>query len=237
MKKVISILIISIISITLLSGCTEHRVKTIGVCLPMKSIDRWLFDGDNIRKGLEAKGYNVLLEYAESDKDNQVKQIENIIQNKCDVLLIAAIDCYNLNDILSKVNKAGIKIIAYDRLLMNTEYVDYFCTFDNFEVGVAQAKYIVETLDLDNREDSINIELFSGAIDDSCTPEYYDGQMSILKKYIDIGKIVIKSNQTDIESTYVKDWESEVAYRRMLELLEKYYNDDTELDAIFINKR
>jgi len=214
------------------SFSVDGSSKMIGVCMPMKSVDRWLLDGENIKKQLEAKGYNVMLEYAENSNDKQIAQIQDMINKKCKALIIAAFDCYNLNSILEKAAKDKIIIVAYDRLLMNTKYVDYYCTFDNFEVGQEQGEYIVNTFKLNENGSPIYMELFSGAIDDSCSPENYNGQMSVIRTYIDDGKILVKSGQTSLESTAIPDWATDEARARMEELLSKYYSDGTELDVV-----
>lgn len=214
-----------------LSACTTSS-KTVGVCMPTKSVDRWLMDGDNIKKQLEAKGYKVMLEYADYDSERQIAQIENMIASKCDAIIIAASDCYVLDDVLKKATQNKMKIIAYDRLIMDTEYVDYYCTFDNFEVGAVQAEYLENVFDLKSGKGSISMELFSGPSDDSTTTEYYDGQMSVLAPYIDSGKIQIKSGQADLNATFTVDWSTDEARARMETLVRNHYGDGETLDAV-----
>jgi putative multiple sugar transport system substrate-binding protein len=90
---------------------------TIGISMPTKSSARWIADGDNIVKILRAKGYKTDLQYAEGDIPNQLAQIENMITTGDKVLVIAAIDGTTLSDALQKATNAGVKIIAYDRLI------------------------------------------------------------------------------------------------------------------------
>ena len=204
--------------------------KTIGVCMPKQDVDRWTEDGQNLKKQLEAKNYKVILDYAEDNSDKQIEQIEKMIDEKCDALIIAAKDCYTLNDVLEKASKKNIKIIAYDRLIMDTDYVDYYCTFDNVEVGRVQGEYIEEKFKLSEAGDPVTMEIFSGAADDSTSVENYNGQMDVLQKYIDSGRIIIKSGQTSFESTAIPDWKTENAEARMKELLKNY--GDTKLDIV-----
>src|SRR6478672_1993275 len=119
---------------------------TIGIAMPTKSSARWISDGDNMVKIFKEKGYSPDLQYAEDDIPNQLAQIENMITKGVKVLVIAAIDGTTLSDALQKAANAGIKVIAYDRLIRSSPNVDYYATFDNFKVGVLQAQSIEKEL-------------------------------------------------------------------------------------------
>jgi len=232
MKKMISIVLAMLMLVGLLAACASRSENLIGVCMPKKDVERWKLDGSNIKMQLEAKGYIVMLEYADDDPEKQVAQIQTMIDRKCKALIIAAADCFNLNDILEKASAAGIKVVAYDRLIMDTKYVDYYCTFDNFEIGVEQGKYIIKALDLNNRADPVTMELFSGAADDSTSIENYSGQMHALGPYIDSGKIIIPSGKIDPITTAIENWATENAYTRMKELLATHYSDGKRIDIV-----
>ncbi|GHU80072.1 LacI family transcriptional regulator [Clostridia bacterium] len=233
MKKTLSLLTIFAMLIVMAAGCANSSAKLIGVCMPKHNVDRWLQDGDNIRKQLQAKGYEVMLEYADDDTATQIAQIESMIDKKCQALIIAATDSYALNDVLEKARKAKIKIIAYDRLLMHTEFVDYYCTFDNLELGEEQGKYIEAAFGLqDAASKPINMEIISGASDDSCAVENYNGQMNVLKPYIDSGKIIAASGETGFEATAIADWSTENAEAYMRNLLSAHYANGEKLDAV-----
>ena len=77
----------------------------------------------------------------DDDIPNQLAQIENMVTKGAKVLVIAAIDGTTLSDVLQQAHDAGIKVIAYDRLITKTGNVDYYATFDNFRVGVLQAQF------------------------------------------------------------------------------------------------
>jgi len=215
-----------------LTACARNDEKWIGVSMPKKDVERWKLDGSNIKMQLEAKGYKVMLEYADDDPDKQVEQIKKMIDSKCKALIIAASDCFNLDATLELANKNNIKVIAYDRLIMDTKYVDYYCTFDNFDAGAEQGSYIVRALDLNNRTDPVTMEIFSGAADDSTSIENWEGQMYPLQPFIDSGKVVVVSGQTDAVSSAIDNWATENAYNRMKNLLANYYSDGTVLDAV-----
>ena len=205
---------------------------TIGIAMPTKSSARWIADGDNMVKVLEAKGYKTDLQYADNDIPNQLAQIENMITKKEKVLVIAAIDGTTLSGALQKAADAGIKIISYDRLIVGSPNVDYYATFDNFQVGVLQAGTIVKGLGLDaGKNGPFNIELFGGSPDDTNAFYFYDGAMSVLKPYIDGGKLVVQSKQMGMDKVSTLRWEAATAQARMDNLLSANYTK-AHVDAV-----
>ena len=173
--------------------------KLIGVTMPTKDLQRWNQDGENMKKELEAAGYEVDLQYASNDVSTQVSQLENQVANGCDLLVVASIDGSSLGEPLKQAKEAGIPVISYDRLLMNSDAVTYYATFDNYKVGQKQGEYLVDALDLDNQDGPFNIELFTGDPGDNNCNFFFGGAMDVLQKYIDEGKLVVKSGQTEFE--------------------------------------
>lgn len=204
---------------------------TIGVSMPTKSSARWIADGDNMVKSLKEKGYAVDLQYAEDDIPNQLAQIENMITKGVKVLVIAAIDGTTLSDALQQAANKGIKVIAYDRLIRNSKNVDYYATFDNFQVGVLQASYIEKALGLKEGKGPFNIELFGGSPDDNNAYFFYNGAMSVLDPYIKSGKLVVRSGQLGMDKVSTLRWDGAVAQARMDNLLSAYYADK-RVDAV-----
>jgi len=198
---------------------------TVGIAMPTKSSARWIDDGNNIVKQLQEAGYSTDLQYADDDIPNQLSQIENMVTKGAKVLVIAAIDGTTLSDVLQKAHDAGIKVIAYDRLIRDSANVDYYATFDNFKVGVLQATSIVDALGLKDGKGPFNIELFGGSPDDNNAFFFYDGAMSVLQPYIDSGKLVVKSGQTGMDKVGTLRWDPATAQARMDNLLSANYTD------------
>jgi putative multiple sugar transport system substrate-binding protein len=173
----------------------ENKGK-VGISMPTKSSLRWIADGNNMVAALKEKGFKPDLQYAEDEIPNQLAQIENMVTKGSKVLVIAAIDGTTLSDILQKAADSDIKVIAYDRLIRGTPNVDYYATFDNFQVGVLQAQSIEKELGLKEGKGPFNIELFGGSPDDNNAYFFYDGAMSVLQPYIDSKKLVVQSGQT-----------------------------------------
>lgn len=204
---------------------------TIGISMPTKSSARWIDDGNNLVKTLKAKGYGTDLQYAEDDIPNQLAQIENMITKGVKVLVIAAIDGTTLSDALKQAHAKGIKVIAYDRLIRNSPNVDYYTTFDNFQVGVLQGGYIEQALGLKDGKGPFNIELFGGSPDDNNAYFFYNGAMSVLQPYIDKGKLVVQSKQFGMDKVSTLRWDGATAQARMDNLLSAYYSNK-RVDAV-----
>ncbi len=204
----------------------------IGVAMPTKDLQRWNQDGSNMKAELEAAGYAVDLQYASNDVQTQVSQIENMISNGCQMLVIASIDGSSLGEPLSQAKEAGIPVISYDRLIMNSDAVSYYATFDNYKVGQKQGEYLVEALGLENSSEPKNIELFTGDPADNNCVFFFGGAMDVLQKYIDEGKLVVKSGQTAFEQVATANWDSEKAQNRMDTIIAGNYSDGTVLDAV-----
>lgn len=203
------------------SGALAH---TIGISMPTKSSARWISDGQSMVEQFQAAGYDADLQYAEDDIPNQLSQIENMITKGADVLVIAAIDGTTLSNTLENAAAADIKVIAYDRLIRESPYVDYYATFDNTKVGVLQATSLVKGLKA--RFGDVhpwNVELFGGSPDDSNAYFFYNGAMSVLQPLIDSGDIVIPSGQTGIDRVGTLRWDGSVAQARMDNLLSANY--------------
>ena len=220
------------LGLAMLAGPAQAQDKgTIGIAMPTKSSARWIADGDNIVKVLQAKGYKTDLQYADNDIPNQLAQIENMITKKEKALVIAAIDGTTLSDALQRAADAGIKVISYDRLIRGSANVDYYATFDNFQVGVLQAASIEKGLGLKEGKGPFNIELFGGSPDDNNAFFFYDGAMSVLKPYMDSGKLVVRSKQMGMDKVGTLRWDGAVAQARMDNLLSAFYGN-ARVDAV-----
>ncbi len=199
--------------------------KKVGVAMPTQSSERWINDGANMKAQLEALGYEVDLQYAEDDVQAQVSQVENMIASGVNCLVIASIDSDALVNVEAQAKEAGIPIIAYDRLLMNTDAVSYYATFDNKGVGTAIGKYIEENAGLDPA-DPKTIEFFMGSPDDNNAHMLYAGLMEVLQPYLDNGALVCKSGRTSFDDTCILRWSQETAQQNCENYLTGFYADE-----------
>jgi len=235
MKKRFTVLFASLLGLMLIvsacGGSGSGGSGFVGIAMPTKSSERWVHDGNNMKAEFEKRGYKVDLQYAEDIVENQLSQLENMITKGVDVLVIASIDGESLTNVLDKAAKEGIPVIAYDRLIRKSEHVSYYATFDNFKVGVLQASYIEQALDLKSGAGPFNIELFAGSPDDNNAYFFFDGAMSVLQPYIDNGQLVVRSGQTAFDQIATLRWDGATAQARMDNLLSAHYTTE-RVDAV-----
>jgi putative multiple sugar transport system substrate-binding protein len=213
----------------------------IGVAMPTKSSERWIADGNALKETLESQGFTVDLQYAEDDIPTQVSQVENMITKGAKALIIAAIDGTTLTNVLQEAADGDIPVIAYDRLIRDSENVDYYATFDNFLVGQQQAWTVLNGLGLtdltgaplpDAPSGPFNIELFAGSLDDNNAFFFFNGAMDVFKPLIADGTLVVQSGQTDIEQAATLRWDGAEAQSRMEDLITANYSDGTKVNAV-----
>jgi putative multiple sugar transport system substrate-binding protein len=212
-------------------GSSGDRTGTVGIAMPTKSSERWVADGNNMAEQFKSLGYDTDLQYGDDVVQNQVSQIENMITKGVKVLVVAPIDSSSLTDILQRAADAKIPVVSYDRLIRGSQNVDYYATFDNFKVGVLQATYIIDKLGVAQGKGPFNIEVFAGSPDDNNATFFFNGAMSVLKPYLDSGKLVIKSGQTSFDQVATLRWDGGLAQSRMDNLLSKAYTSG-RVDAV-----
>ncbi len=204
----------------------------VGISMPDRLLERWNHDGTFLKEHFEDKGCEVILKYANNLIDTQIGDIRSMIDGGADLLVITAVDGAALSSILDKAKSQGIKIIAYDRLLMNSDAVDYYVSYDNYKVGVLQAEYIIAALGLKNLKDSKNIEFVTGDPVDNNARFFYQGAVDTLLPYIESGKLTVPSNQQGFYETSTAQWSTDIAQQRLQIILNSYYPEGVKLDAV-----
>lgn len=218
------------------SGSTptgDGEKGSVGVAMPEQTLARWIADGNAVKDGLEEAGYSVELQYAGNDIPTQQEQIDQMITKGVDVLIIASIDGAALGTQLDNAAAANIPVIAYDRLLTGNENVDFYVTFDNFNVGVQQGTSLLQGLGIKDdagadtgEKGPFNVELFAGSPDDNNARFFFDGAMSVLQPQIDAGTLVVKSGQTEFGQVAIQGWDQAKAQSRMDDLLTSTYQGE-----------
>lgn len=228
MKKVVVILLALVLC--LFTACALAADK-IGVSFPTQSQPRWEKDGTYMKALLEEARFEADLQYASNDAATQISQLEAMIASGCKVLIVAPVDSGALGSVLNKAKAQNIPVIAYDRLIMNTDAVSYYITYDNYVAGTFQGKYIEVLLDLENAAGPFNMEII-GNSEDNNSIYIYKGIMDVLKPYIDSGKLFFPSGQKDFEAVALPGISTDAAKARMDSLIAAYYASGTRLDAV-----
>ena len=231
MKKRLVVLT-AMLAVAAMGTMVNAEGEKIGVAMPTQDLQRWNQDGSNMKAELEAKGYEVDLQYAGNDSATQASQIENMIANGDQLLVVASIDGDSLGTVLAQAKEANIPVIAYDRLIMNTDAISYYATFDNYLVGKTQGEYLVDALDLENADGPFNLEIITGDPGDNNVNFFYGGAMDVLQPYIDEGKLVVPSGQIAKEEVATANWATDAAQSRFENILSSNYADGTNLDAV-----
>jgi putative multiple sugar transport system substrate-binding protein len=233
LTKVLGTVLCSAMLLVSFAGCAAggSGKDKVGVSMPTKDLQRWNQDGDYMKQELEKAGYEVDLQYAANDVATQLSQVENMINSGCKVLVIAAIEGSSLGEALDMAEAKNIPVIAYDRLLMESDTVDYYATFDNYMVGTIQGQFIEEQLDLKNAAGPFNLEITAGDPGDNNALFFYQGAMDVLNPYIESGKLVVVSGQTEFSDVATASWKTENSQARAETILSSFYADGTNVDA------
>ena len=231
MKKRLVVLT-AMLAVAAMGTMANAEGEKIGVAMPTQDLQRWNQDGSNMKSELEAKGYEVDLQYAGNDSATQASQIENMIANGDQLLVVASIDGDSLGTVLAQAKEANIPVISYDRLIMNTDAISYYATFDNYLVGKTQGEFLVDALDLENADGPFNLEIVTGDPGDNNVNFFYGGAMDVLQPYLDEGKLVVPSGQIAKEEVATANWATDAAQSRFENILSSNYADGTNLDAV-----
>ncbi|MBQ7658485.1 MAG: sugar-binding protein [Butyrivibrio sp.] len=204
----------------------------VGISMPDKLLERWNHDGIFLKEHFEKEGCEVILKYADNLIDTQISDIRSMIDGGADLLVITAVDGAALSSVLDKAKSQGIKIIAYDRLLMNSPSVDYYVSYDNYKVGVLQAEYVISALRLEKSSQTKTIEFVTGDPVDNNARYFYQGAVDTLMPYLESGKLSVLSNQQGFYETSTAQWSTDIAQQRLQIILNSYYPENVRLDAV-----
>ncbi|MBD5786891.1 sugar-binding protein [Cellulosimicrobium terreum] len=254
MKKLTTALLaLSAASALILSGCSSDNGRsgsdtetsggteaaagfeegaTIGVALPQKTSENWVLAEQLFNDGLTDAGFKPVVQFANGGVSEQQNQIQAMVEQGAKVIVVGAIDGSQLGTQLQAAADEGVKVIAYDRLVKNTDAVDLYVAFDNFKVGELQGQALLEGLAERKGEGPYNIELIAGSSDDANSTPFFEGAMSILQPKIDDGTLTVVSGQTTQKQVATQGWKAENAQKRMDTILSANYGDGTELHGI-----
>ncbi len=203
----------------------------IGVALPQKTSENWVLAEQLFNDGLKEAGFKADVQFANGGVSEQQNQISAMVTKGAKVIVVGAIDGSQLGTQLAQAKSAGATVIAYDRLVKNTDAVDYYVAYDNFKVGELQGQALLEGMQAKKPSGPYNIELFAGSPDDANAKVFFDGAMSVLKPKIDDGTLKVVSGQATFEQAVTQGWKAENAQKRMDTLLAANYTS-APLDGV-----
>lgn len=213
----------------------EEPAVKVGVLLPDENEGTWSSDGQSLKEYLEADGYEAELVYAEGDSQKQVSQIMDMAEEEIPVLIIAPVDEYGLTEALEQTKEKNIYVFSYDKLIRDSDGVNYYAAFSRRSAGRAVAEAIVEEKELEKAreaQESRTIEFLMGSQDDVQSLFFYNGIMEILKPYLDDGTLVCSSARTSFEDTGILRFGRNRAESEMKKILEEFYQDTKRPDII-----
>jgi D-xylose transport system substrate-binding protein len=209
------LMILSLFMIAIATSCSKDPLK-IGFSVGDFSSDRWSQEPQIFQDEATALGAEVLFEYAYGDAIQQAEQVKKLIASGIQVLIIYPADTENWAAIVDEAHKAGITVIAYERMLKNAD-VDYYFSFFSENVGMQQAQYAL------NLRPKGNYILLGGPTSDFNSLLFMKGQKEALKPYVEKGDIKI------VLEKHLTTWNSIDAYNEILAFLDNYR---VRIDAI-----
>jgi len=251
-KAMITVTAVATAAVFALAGCSDSASRggdtgssdaaagfeegsVIGVALPDKTSENWTIAGEIFTESLTEAGYEPNVQYAGSTSPvpDQQAQISAMIQDGAKVIVIGANDAKQLGAQVAEARDQGVTIIAYDRLISDTENVDYYVAFNNFKVGQEQGQALLDGLAAKfPDQDTYNIELIAGAATDPNASVFFNGAMDVLQPKIDDGTLVVVSGQTTFEQVQTAEWDPAEAQTRMDTVLQGSYQGDTNINGI-----
>jgi len=192
----LSILIVSSFALAACGGeatpteTTGGETLAVGIVLPTKDEPRWIQDENRFKDALEKENYSVEILFSQGDSAKEKQNVETLISKGIKVLIICPHDSTAAAASAEAARAAGVKVISYDRLITDTEAVDYYVTFDSVSVGKAQGQYLV-----DHATGTGNpLYLYAGAASDNNAFLFFEGAWSVLQPKIVDGTFVIKNS-------------------------------------------
>ena len=183
----------------------------VGIVLPTKDEPRWIQDQTRFQDALKAAGYDVQILFSQGDSAKEKANVESLISQGIKVLIICPQDGKAAAAAAEEAHAAGVKVIAYDRAILNTNAVDYYVTFDSIAVGKAQGQYLIDKA---GSTKGNNLYLYAGAASDNNAFVFFQGAWSVLQPKIADGTFVIKNSSAAVSlqgnATLTRDQQSQI---------------------------
>lgn len=193
MSKLFSLVACALFIVSIF-GCKPAQKAeglSVGIVLPTKDEPRWIQDETRFKEALQKKGYNVEILFSQGDSAKEKSNVEDLITKGIKVLIICPHDGKAAAAAATAAARAKVKVISYDRLIRDTDAIDYYVTFDSIAVGAQQAKYLVE-----NAKGKGNpLYLYAGAASDNNAFIFFEGAWGVLQPKINDGTFIVKNSR------------------------------------------
>lgn len=212
----------------------QEYLGNVGILLPDESVEKYAQDGKHLTEALLDEGYQAEVLYADGDASIQADQVQQMVEKQVNALIILPTDRYGLSESLTLAKEAGIPVFSYDELIMDSDGVKYYTTFDTREIGQMLGNAVVKEKDLEKaREEklSYSVEFLMGSPDDTASLFLYNGVMEVLSPYLEDGTLICQSQKTTFEDTGILRWSRETAKNNLSEILDEFYQDK-KLDMV-----
>ncbi len=213
----------------------EGGIIDIGIAMPETHVERWQRDGAELKQSARSKGYAAAVAYADADQSKQNRQIEDFVTKGAKLIIIGAVN-EGAAEAVEKASAENVIIIAYDRLIVNSDKYDYYITFDNYKVGQIQGTAIQDALKLKSGAKK-TITFFAGAPTDNNAKFFFDGAIDVLRPYVQkktlsiVGPAPLSSKDSAFSRISTENWQANIAKARMENLLNGDARNVT-LDAV-----
>lgn len=171
-------------------GQKEGGKLAVGIVLPTKDEPRWIQDQTRFEEALNKAGYNVEILFSQGDSAKEKANVEALITKGVKVIVICPQDASAAAAAADAASKAGVKVISYDRLIRDTNSVDYYVTFDSVAVGAAWGDYLIKNA----KGSGNNLYLYAGAASDNNAFIFFEGAWSSLQPKIADGTFIIRNS-------------------------------------------
>ncbi|MCD7868787.1 MAG: substrate-binding domain-containing protein [Clostridiales bacterium] len=214
----------------------EEEVLRVGVLLPGEEDGTWARDAEALAGELETDGYTAQICYAGEDGDLQESQIRELLEEEdLQALIVAPVDSYGLTEVLEEADELSVPVFSYDRLIMDTDAVTYYATYNVRAAGNAAAQRIIDDCQLEKvREagETLYIEFFMGSPDDLSALFYFNGVKETLQTYLEDGTLVCASGRESFDDAAIIDQSESAAKTKMESVLEEFYKEEQAPDII-----
>jgi putative multiple sugar transport system substrate-binding protein len=204
-KRVFVLFSLLLVVSVLLASCTpavegteeEAEADTdlaVGIVLPTKDEPRWIQDQTRFQEKLDEAGYDVEILFSQADPSQEKANVEALISKGVEVIILCPHDSAAAAASAEAAREAGVTVISYDRLITDTEAVDYYVTFDSVAVGEAQAQYLVDKAEGEGNP----LYLYAGAATDNNAFLFFEGAWNVLQPKIADGTFYIVNSSEAI---------------------------------------